>query len=179
MKLFTKNTIESATTLYDKYNKILYNKSLRILNDEFEAEEVMHDTLLKYLKVKPKFESDGEKTAWLCRVCINMSIDRYRKKGREKSLLNCVSDEYYKNISNDYLEEYNDHENSIKDNITVAKIRDALNKLSDGYRIILTLNLFEGYDYQEIAQIMNIKEVTVRSQYIRGKSKLIELIGKN
>jgi len=50
--------------------------------------------------------------------------------------------------------------------------------LAGGYRLVLSLNLFEGYDYEEIAQILDLKEVTVRSQYIRGKARLVEEIEK-
>ncbi len=179
MKLFNKNSFEKASILYDKYNKTLYNKALRILNDSFEAEEVMHDTLLKYLKISPVFNSEQEKTAWLNRVCINLSIDRYRKKGRERSFLNSISDEYELSNKFNYQEEIEIQENDLFNRITIQKIKDTLNELSDGYRIIITLCLFEGYDYQEIAQILKIKEVTVRSQYIRGKTKLIQLLNKS
>lgn len=53
-------------------------------------------------------------------------------------------------------------------------VKDVMQTLADGYRVILSLVLFEGYDYEEIAQITGIKEVSVRTQYIRGKARLIE-----
>ena len=51
-----------------------------------------------------------------------------------------------------------------------------MNQLADGYRIVLSLYLFEGYDMEEIAQILRLKPASVRSQYLRGKRKLIEWI---
>ena len=62
--------------------------------------------------------------------------------------------------------------------VTVDMVKEALERLAAGYRLVLSLNLFEGYDYEEIAQILNLKEVTVRSQYIRGKARLVEEIEK-
>jgi RNA polymerase sigma factor, sigma-70 family len=58
----------------------------------------------------------------------------------------------------------------------MQKVRDTLMELPDKYRVILSLFLFEGYDYQEIAQITGQKEVTVRSQYMRGRERLAELL---
>jgi RNA polymerase sigma-70 factor (ECF subfamily) len=57
-------------------------------------------------------------------------------------------------------------------------VKSALNNLAAGYRLILSLSLFEGYDYEEIAQITELKEVTVRTQFIRGKARLREEIEK-
>ena len=58
----------------------------------------------------------------------------------------------------------------------VARIRDALQSLPDIYRVVLTLHLFEGYDYQEISQTTVVKEVTIRSIYMRGRKKLADLL---
>ena len=63
-----------------------------------------------------------------------------------------------------------------ENNETVSKIKNALNVLPNGFRLVLSLYLFEGYDHQEIGQILGINEVTSRSQYLRGKAKLIEVL---
>ena len=57
---------------------------------------------------------------------------------------------------------------------TVEQIKQAMEKLPEGYRVVLSLYLFEGYDMEEIAQILHVKPASVRSQYLRGKRKLIE-----
>jgi RNA polymerase sigma-70 factor (ECF subfamily) len=57
--------------------------------------------------------------------------------------------------------------------LKVAEVRKAIAELPDGYRSVLTLYLFEGYDHEEIAQILHVKESTARTQYIRAKQKLL------
>jgi RNA polymerase sigma-70 factor (ECF subfamily) len=157
--------------IYDLFCKQLYFTSYRIVGNSFDAEEIMHDTLLKYFKLQILFDSDKECERWLKRVCINLSIDRYRKKNRE--LFTLLPEEKMASLN-----ETDEHLQDIGDNngITPAIIKKAIESLADGYRIILTLFLFEGYDYQEISKILNINEVTVRSQYMRGKKRLRELL---
>ena len=56
------------------------------------------------------------------------------------------------------------------------QVREAIKRLAPGYRVVLSLYLFEGYDMDEIAQILNLKPVSVRSQYMRAKKRLLEEI---
>lgn len=149
--------------IYDEHAVRLYNMSLRILGDSCEAEEIMHDSLLQYYGMKDKSEIlDIRK--WLSSVCIRKSIDRLRKRRRFK----------------DFLEDYEDPAMDDADyedyTLEVENIRKALSCIPDNYRLILSLHLFEGYDYQEISQIAGIKEVTVRSLYMRGRRKLAEYL---
>jgi RNA polymerase sigma-70 factor (ECF subfamily) len=58
----------------------------------------------------------------------------------------------------------------------VKRVREALETMKDPYRLVLTLSLFEGMDYQEIAQITGQKEVTIRSQFCRGKATLLKIL---
>ncbi len=134
-----------------------------------DAEEIMHDTLLRYFKKGMVFQSKKERDNWLKRVCINLSIDKLRKYKSEAILLNSLELKSEK-IDTEAAESFNFK------GITVDQVKTALNNLAAGYRLILSLHLFEGYDYEEIAQITQLKEVSVRSQYIRGKARLIEEI---
>jgi RNA polymerase sigma-70 factor (ECF subfamily) len=67
-------------------------------------------------------------------------------------------------------------ENEIE--FTVESIKKAMSQLPDGYRAVLSLYLLEGYDHEEIADIMQISQSTVRTQYKRGKLKLLQLLKK-
>lgn len=61
---------------------------------------------------------------------------------------------------------------------TVDTIRQTVQQLPDGYRTVLSLYLFEGYDHEEIAEILGVAQSTVRTQYIRAKQKLLQLLKK-
>jgi RNA polymerase sigma-70 factor (ECF subfamily) len=60
----------------------------------------------------------------------------------------------------------------------VEEIRKAVQALPNGYRTVLTLHLFEGYDQEEIAEILQVSHVTVRTQYMRAKQKLLQYINQ-
>lgn len=157
-----KDTID-IEQLYDTHSRRLYNISLRITGNLADAEEIMHDSLLKYWKFRHK-EQIRDLPKWLTSICIRKSIDRLREKNRW----------------NDFLLEYEDpalEEAPEEDGeYTVAIVMKALSGLPDHYRAILSLHLFEGFDYQEIAQITGNKESTIRSLFMRDRKLLAEAI---
>ena len=143
--------------IYDEHSKRLYSISLRIVANPYDAEEIMHDTLLQYCKLAYRPEI-ADLRKWLTTVCIRKSIDKLREKNRYKSLL----EDYDEQLSKEQEEE---GEKEIK--YSVKEIMEALFALSDQYRLILSLHLFEGYDYQEISQITKMKENTIRSILVK------------
>ena len=155
-----KDTID-IEKVYDTHSRRLYNISLRITGSSGDAEEIMHDSLLKYWRTGRKNEI-RDLAKWLSSVCIRKSIDRLREKSRW----------------NEFLESYEDpvYEESPDDDASydISRILDALAGLPCHYRAILSLHLFEGYDYQEIAEITGIRENTIRSLYMRGRKLLAE-----
>ncbi len=157
-----KDTID-IEKVYDTHSRRLYNISLRITGNGADAEEIMHDSLLQYWKFRNK-EQIRDLPRWLTSICIRKSIDRLREKNRW----------------NDFLEDYEDpalEEVPEEDGeYTVAVVLKALCGLPDHYRAIVSLHLFEGFDYQEIAQLTGSKESTVRSLFMRGRKLLAETI---
>ena len=144
----------------------LYNISLRIVGNSADAEEIMHDTILQLWKYGSKHEII-DLGKWLSSICIRKSIDRLRERQRWKDLL--------ANYEDPILEEP-ETENFEYD---IKTIRNALSSLPDHYRAIVSLHLFEGYDYQEISQITGTNENTIRSLYMRGRQKLAAAIKQN
>lgn len=153
-----KDTVE-IEKLYESMSGRLYNISLRIVGCMADAEEIMHDSLLQYWRFKRKEEICDLK-GWLTSICIRKSIDKLREKRRWKDLLERYEDPMTEEADDSDIE------------YDVSSIRKALQNLPDHYRAILSLHLFEGYDYEEISQITGIKENTIRSLYMRGRQKL-------
>lgn len=153
--------------VYDAHSGRLYNLSLRILGEGADAEEVMHDTLLQYHEISRRDEIN-DVSKWLSSVCIRKSIDRLRKRHRYMDFLERYAEQdclYEPDVRTDEVE------------YSVAKIKEAMASLPDQYRLVLTLHLFEGYDYQEISQITQTKESTIRTLYMRGRRKLADKLG--
>lgn len=146
--------------LYDSMSARLYNASLRIVGSSADAEEIMHDSLLRYWRFKKK-EEIRDLRKWLMSVCIRSSIDKLRERQRWKDVLEQYEDPVLEEEDDDGAIGYD-----------IASIRKALDELPDHYKAIVSLHLFEGYDYQEISQITGSNENTIRSLYLRGRQKL-------
>jgi len=154
----------------------LFNLSYSILKSRAEAEEVMHDTLLKYFDSEIVFNTSRERESWLSKVCVNLSIDRFRKRERERGHLRS---NLFDHMEGEQLEEELEQEGAVELlGYSAKRVRKAVECLPAGYRMIITLLYFEGYDYQEIAQITGIKEPTLRTQHARAKRMVAQILKK-
>ncbi|MBQ2243964.1 MAG: RNA polymerase sigma factor [Bacteroidales bacterium] len=167
-------TREELNIFYQRYRVRLFNVSYRILCDRMDAEEVMQDVMIKYLKSGMSLELPKEE-AWLVKSVVRGAIDRLRKRKREELFL-----QEYRSDAEDLKVEELDRQMwgalSQSDSDLVSRVRKGVESLPDGYRTILLLLLFEGYDYQEVAEILDVTESTVRSQYMRGRKRLLEIL---
>lgn len=153
--------------LYGLYAKAMYNISLRIVNNVDDANDILQEAFIKAFQSIEKFENQAAFGGWLKRVVINQSIDVVRTK---KVNLTSID-----NLSN---AEEEDEIEALEENIVydVESIRESMQELADGYRIVLTLYLFEEYSHKEIGAMLNISEGTSKSQYNRAKKKIVQLI---
>lgn len=154
--------------IYKHYAKSMYNVAYRILNNNTEAEDIIQESFLKAFQKLNSFSGDVSFGAWLKRIVINTSLDELRKK---KLVFEDID-----NIKHPDFE--NDDEDDKAQAYEVKKVRNTIMRLPDGYRIVLSLYLLEGYDHDEISEIMGITASTSRSQLARAKKKLIQELKK-
>ena len=162
-------TRQEISEFYREHHRRLYNISLRILRDSGEAEEVMQDTLLKFLSAPDGFDSPARVSAWLARTCIRASIDRLRRRQRRNLFLKDYA------LQEETLTPEEEPDGALPD---FTQVRKAMDALPEPYRLVLDLVLIEGLDYGEIAALTGKKETTLRSLYARGRCKLIEMLKK-
>lgn len=153
--------------LYQRYAKAMFNTCLRILNNVGEAEDVLQDSFVEAFRNLDGFEYRTSFGGWLKQICVNRSITQLRKRK-----INWVDIE--KATGYDNADELPADESDIQ--LKVESVKKAMMKLPDGYRTVLNLYLLEGYDHEEIAGILNVAESTTRTQYIRAKQKLLQLL---
>jgi len=154
--------------LYDRYVKAMYNTCFRILNNVAEAEDVLQESFTEAFKNIHSFEYRTSFGGWLKRICVNRSINQLKKRKYTVDIDETDAAENFADIN------YDEAEMMTK----LAVVRKAILALPDGYRTVLSLYLLEGYDHEEIAGILQLAESTVRTQYIRAKQKLLQLINK-
>ncbi|PIY08594.1 MAG: RNA polymerase [Flexibacter sp. CG_4_10_14_3_um_filter_32_15] len=165
--------------LYEKYVRAMYHVCVRIVGKGHEAEEVVQDAFVRAFMRIEEYRGDAAFGTWLKRIVINTSINYLQKKKVDLvSLDEMVVEpaiEEDENSENDFAEmniQTGISEKVTKHNSEVSRVKDAINKLSDGYRIVLSLYLFEGYDHEEIGEILGISSSTSKSQYSRAKKRL-------
>lgn len=160
-----KGDTKAQFELYKLYYKPMYNVSLRMVGNEIEAEDVMQEAFLKAFTKLDTYKGEVSFGAWLKKIVINRSLDQLKKRKVKFEELN-------EKIPDDAPADLNISE------IQMEKLKKAINKLPDGYRVVLTLYLLEGFDHEEIAQILNISNGSSRSQFLRAKIKLREMLCK-
>lgn len=150
--------------LYELHVKAMFNVSMRILNNRIEVDDVLQESFLAAFKNIGKFEGKAPFGGWLKRIVINNSIDAVKRRDRQVISLEEAGE----------VEE----ELQLEEGVTYEadKVAEALQELPDGFRVIVTLFLFEDYSHKMIAEKLNISEGTSKSQYHRGRKKLAELI---
>ena len=161
-------TREESVIFYNTYARKLFNTSFRILHDSGEAEEIMQDTILKYITSDLKPLSEAQAGAWLHKTCIRKSIDVLRKKKREQLFI----EEYKAGGEEDVSD--SPVPLGISQGPSIEKVRRAIAELPEKSRLILNLVLLEGLDYEEIANYTGASEGTIRVQYSRARAKLAE-----
>jgi RNA polymerase sigma factor (sigma-70 family) len=162
---------ESQFELYKLYYKAMFNTCYRIVNNNQDAEDIMQESFLKAFQNLGRYKGEASFGAWLKKIVVNQSIDFLRKRKIkfiriEDNIVNTIDEE------TEVLWE-------IDDNTTHKEIIKGINNLPHGYKIILSLYLLEGYDHDEISQILNITPSTSRSQFNRAKKRLLQNINES
>ena len=154
--------------LYRLYSSAMYNTTLRIVRDPDDAEDVMQEAFLKAFSRISTYRGEVSFGAWLKRIVVNKSLDFLRLR-RERVSLDEVGE----------VEEIpEDDPGVIEFAYSADEIRKAIYALPEGYRLVLSLILLEGYDHEEVSEILRISNATSRTQYHRAKKKLAELLKK-
>jgi RNA polymerase sigma-70 factor (ECF subfamily) len=157
------NNAKAQMQLYNLYCKAMFLIAYRYVKDQFIAEDVMQDAFIKAFKNIDNYKNEVAFGAWLKRIVINQSIDQLKKNKLE---LVTINEEITMTFEDDLWQ--------FESTMAVDEIVSNIKLLKEKYRLVLTLYLLEGYDHQEIAEILNITENTSRTHLLRGKKLLKE-----
>lgn len=145
----------------------MFNTALRIVNKVPDAEDVLQDSFIDAFTQLSSFEYRSTFGAWLKQIVVFKSIALLKRQRMNFVDLETIGELPEENGLDETDTWY-----------TVDMIRQTIGQLPDGYRTVLTLYLFEGYDHEEISEILGVAPSTVRTQYIRAKQKLLQLLKK-
>ncbi|WP_417369170.1 RNA polymerase sigma factor [Flavobacterium beibuense] len=154
--------------VYNMYYRAMYNTALRIVKDEHWAEDVMQESFLKAFTKLDSFKGEVAFGAWLKKIVVNHSLDNYKKLNKDAT--QPIDNVLYK------LEDGDNGEEAKVDfqQLQVQQVSQAIASLKENYRIILTLLYIEGYDQEEISEIMQITAGNCRTTISRAKESLLK-----
>jgi RNA polymerase sigma-70 factor (ECF subfamily) len=160
----TKNQF-AQLEIYNRFYKAMYNTAYRIVKDSFEAEDIMQDSFLTAFTKLDNLKEAATFGSWLKRIVINNSIYHYKKSTKYDEVP--LDDVLYRVEDQDGVS--SDYEFT---NLKAKQVLETMKTLKDNYRVSLTLHLIEGYDYEEISEIMNITYANCRTTISRAKENL-------
>lgn len=160
------NNQKAQFEIYNRYCKAMYNVAYRIVKDEHFAEDVMQEGFLKAFTKIDDFKQEVAFGAWLKRIIVNASIDFYKKQNLFKV------EDFEKT-----LYKLEDTESGVEEKIDfndlkVQQILNTIQSLKYNYSMILTLFYIEGYDQEEISEILKISYANCRTTLSRAKESL-------
>lgn len=153
--------------LYALYVEAMLNVCIRMVKIREDAEDIVQDSFIDAFKHLATFKYQSTFGAWLKRIVVNKSINYLKLK--RIPLVDMQEQEYW------ITDSENDHD-AEEQQLSVEKIKKAINTLPSGYQTIINLYLIEGYDHNEISDILEISVSTSKSQYHRAKKRLIEIM---
>ncbi len=161
-----RGSLKAQYSLYNQYAKAMLNVSYRIMGTVEEAEDILQDSFTEAFSKLHTYRYDSAFGAWLKRIVVNKCINEVKRKKTDLS--------YY-----DELTQFNNHieyEEQELPKYNIESIKKAMEQLPKGNKIIFSLYLLEGYDHREISQILNTSESNSKSQYMRAKRKIKEIL---
>ncbi|WP_203257924.1 RNA polymerase sigma factor [Hyunsoonleella ulvae] len=162
------NDRKAQMQLYNQYCNGMYIVAKRFLKDAHDAEDVVQEAFIKAFTKLHQYKAEVTFGAWLKRIVVNKSIDFLKSKKQQLVELEEVHLKVVDTNANDKW--------LVDDTVTVNDVKKAIHQLPEKYQYVVMLYLIEGYDHQEISEILKISEVASRTQLSRGKVKLQELL---
>lgn len=150
--------------VYRLYSRAMYNTVLRMVQNTHDAEDLLQSVFVEVFTKLDTFRYESSIGAWIKRIAINKCINFMKSR---------------RLVFQELMAQHEAPEETPVDEqprYTVERINHAIGELPEGYRVVFTLYAIEGYDHEEIGQILNITEATSKSQYSRAKAKLRTLL---
>jgi RNA polymerase sigma-70 factor, ECF subfamily len=153
----------------------LYRTALRMTRNPQDAEDLVQETMLRAFRFLDRFEPGTNLRAWLFKILTNTYINRYRKASSEPRVDSLDDSEelsLYRYLDSEAASRGGSVEAQVLDRFAEQDIKSAIEALPPQYRITVLLADVEGFSYNDIAEITNVKKGTVMSRLFRGRRLL-------
>jgi RNA polymerase sigma-70 factor (ECF subfamily) len=161
---------EAFAALFEAHKRRVYSLCLRMLGNPTEAEDLTQEAFLQLFRKIATFRGESAFSTWLHRLSVNVVLMHLRKKG-----LNQISLDETENSQGEPIKrDYGDDDRRLVGSIDRIGLNRAIAELPPGYRTVFILHDVEGYEHNEIAEIMNCSIGNSKSQLHKARLKLRE-----
>lgn len=165
---------DAFASLFHSHKARIYSVCLRMTNNTAEAEDLTQDAFLQVFRKLATFRGDSALSTWLYRIAVNTVLMHFRKKALRQISLDEPCSQDAKVVRREYGSR-DDRLVGCVDRIALAR---AIKELPDGYRTIFLLHEVEGYEHQEIAELLDCSVGNSKSQLHKAKLRIRELLGR-
>ncbi len=160
-----KGDMEARRELYEQYGAVMYGVVRRYIRESSTAEDLLHDGFVTLYTKIAEYRGEGSFEGWCRRIFVNTVFTYLRKRSPLLEADDAEALSASRSVAPTAIDE-----------MSANEIKKCVDELPSGYRAIFNLHAVEGYSYSEIAVQMNIGESTVRSQYLRARGRLAEIL---
>lgn len=161
-----KGNRQAQYQLYRQYAKAMFNICNRMMNDRADAEDMLQESFSEAFRRLDSFRNESTFGAWLKMIVINRCINEIKRKKAQLEFFDDMSP----------FEDEEDLTDDQSAGLSPERIKKAMEELPKGSRMIFSLYLLEGYDHQEISEILSISESNSKTQYMRAKQRIKEIL---
>lgn len=162
-----KNDRKAQLELYKNYCDAMFAIAMRYVGQSDEAEDIVQEAFIKMFQKLGDYKREVAIGAWLRKIVVNLAIDKLRNK---KDIFVDIEENQFTTLIDSDADWY------VEEDVTPQLIRSAIEKLPETIKYVVQLYLIEGYDHQEISEILKISEVNSRTLLMRGRNKIKEQI---
>jgi RNA polymerase sigma-70 factor (ECF subfamily) len=161
----------SQQEVFSKMYGVLFSICMRYSSDRDEAEDILQAGFIKVFKGIENYKGDGSFEGWIKRIVVNTAIDNYRRK----KVRPVVTDSELVDRSGEELAEEEEDE-SVYNQVPVQEVMDAIQQLSPAYQTVFNLYVMEGYNHNEIAEMLDISVGTSKSNLSKARQNLKRML---
>ncbi len=147
--------------LYQRFAKGMLGVCLRYGRNLAEAEDILQDGFIKVFKNIKDFRHEGSLEGWIRKIMVNTAITQFNKNKMK-----------FVEISDEIAVQQDDQDETLNVRIEPEMLLNLIQEMPDGYRMVLNLYVFEGFNHKEIAEILTISENTSKSQLFKARKYL-------
>ncbi len=154
--------------LYARHAPTLFAVCKRYAPTREQAEDLLQDAFIRAFRALPQYRGDGPLEGWLRRIVVRTAINQFHAAAIRPTEVDLMEAADLTSADHDALAQ-----------LSADDLRTVIQQLPDGYRLVLNLYCFEGYQHREIAEMLGIDERTSSSQLAKARRKLLGLLRRS